>query len=131
MAQNVIINGVTYQNVPEVDIPKSGGGTATFYDTSDATLDNANKMLNEVTAYSNGVKYTGNIPSKSAQTYTPTTSDQTIASGQYLSGVQTVKGDANLVSGNILSGVTIFGVNGSLTLPNISQDSTTKVLTIS
>lgn len=25
MAQNVIINGVTYQNVPEVDIPKSGG----------------------------------------------------------------------------------------------------------
>ena len=26
MAQNVIINSVTYQNVPEVDIPKSGGG---------------------------------------------------------------------------------------------------------
>ena len=31
MAQNVIINSVTYQNVPEVDIPKSGGGTAKFY----------------------------------------------------------------------------------------------------
>lgn len=28
MAQNVIINGVTYSNVPEVDIPKSGGGSA-------------------------------------------------------------------------------------------------------
>ena len=37
MAQNVIINGVTYQNVPEVDIPKSGGGTAKFYDTASAT----------------------------------------------------------------------------------------------
>ena len=36
MAQNVIINGVTYQNVPEVDIPKSGGGSAKFYDTSGA-----------------------------------------------------------------------------------------------
>mgnify|MGYP003317077553 CR=1 FL=1 len=35
MAQNVIINGVTYQNVPEVDIPKSGGGTAKFFDASD------------------------------------------------------------------------------------------------
>ena len=34
MAQNVIINGVTYQNVPEVDIPQSGGGTAKFYDAS-------------------------------------------------------------------------------------------------
>ena len=37
MAQNVIINGVTYQSVPEVDIPKSGGGTAKFTDVSDAT----------------------------------------------------------------------------------------------
>jgi len=26
MAQNVVINGATYSNVPEVDIPKSGGG---------------------------------------------------------------------------------------------------------
>jgi len=32
MAQNVIINGVTYSDVPEVQIPKSGGGNATFYD---------------------------------------------------------------------------------------------------
>ena len=36
MAQNVIINGVTYANVPEVDIPKSGGGTSKFYDTASA-----------------------------------------------------------------------------------------------
>lgn len=37
MASNVIINGVTYSSVPEVNIPKSGGGTAKFYDTTDAT----------------------------------------------------------------------------------------------
>ena len=131
MAQNVIINGVTYQNVPKVQIPKSGGGTAEFLDTSDATLDNGNKMLNSVTAYANGTKYTGNISSKSAQTYTPTTSDQTISAGQYLSGAQTIKGDANLASANIASGVTIFGVVGSLSAAVISQDSTTKVLSIS
>ena len=131
MAQNVIINGVTYQNVPKVQIPKSGGGNAEFLDTSDATLDNGNKMLNSVTAYANGTKYTGNISSKSAQTYTPTTSDQTISAGQYLSGAQTIKGDANLASANIASGVTIFGVVGSLSAAVISQDSTTKVLSIS
>lgn len=131
MAQNVIINGVTYQNVPKVLIPKSGGGNAEFIDTSDATLDNGNKMLNSVTAYANGTKYTGNISSKSAQTYTPTTSDQTISAGQYLSGAQTIKGDANLASANIASGVTIFGVVGSLSAAVISQDSTTKVLSIS
>ena len=60
-----------------------------------------------------GLKVTGSIPSKAAATYTPGTADQTIASGQYLSGTQTVKGDANLVAGNIKSGVSIFGVAGT------------------
>lgn len=130
MAQNVIINGVTYSNVPEVDIPLSGGGTAKFMDTSDATA-TAAQMLSGATGYVGGAKVTGSITSKAAQTYTPTTADQTIQAGQYLSGAQTVKGDANLTAANIRSGVTIFNVAGSLALPTISQDSTTKILSIS
>ena len=130
MAQSVIINGVTYADVPEVDIPVSGGGTAKFMDTSDANAASAD-MLDGKTGYVNGQKVTGSIQSKAAATYTPATSDQTIAASQYLSGAQTIKGDANLVAGNILSGVSIFGVSGSLALPAISQDSTTKVLSIS
>lgn len=129
--KDVIINGVVYQNVPKVNIPKSGGGTAEFMDTTDATLDNGNKMLSGVTAYANGTKYAGSISSKAAATYTPTTSDQTIASGQYLSGAQTIKGDANLVASNIANGVTIFNIVGTLTAAVITQDSVTKVLSIS
>lgn len=53
-------------------------------------------------------------PTKSAQTYTPTTYNQTISSGQWLSGAQTIKGDSNLISSNIKNGVSIFGVSGSL-----------------
>lgn len=62
MAQNVVINGVTYQNVPEVDIPKSGSGTAKFYDTADATINSNAQLINGVSAYgADGTKYTGNV----------------------------------------------------------------------
>lgn len=60
-----------------------------------------------------GVKVSGTMPSKAAQTYTPGTSAQTISAGQYLSGAQTIQGDGRLVAGNIRSGVTIFNVTGT------------------
>lgn len=220
MAKNVVINEVVYQSVPKVQIPLSGSsGYGEFYDTSDATLDNGNKMLSGNTAYANGVKYTGSIASKSASdltasgdtvtvpagyyasqatkavasgsakgptsvsgtsasvstgtntltltksvsitpvvtagyvasgtaqsasvtltasvttkaaaTITPGTSAQEIAAGTYLTGKQTISGDANLTASNIKSGVSIFGVAGSLTSAVVSQDATTKVLSIS
>ena len=56
---------------------------------------------------------TKQLTTKSAQTYTPTTSNQTISSGRYLTGTQTIKGDSNLVASNIKKGVSIFGVAGA------------------
>ena len=220
MAQNVVINNVTYSNVPAIQIPKSTSGTAEFYDTSDATLESGDQMLAGATSYANGVKYTGTIverestditvsgdtvtipagayasqqtksvasgsvtapatisgssatvstgtntitlsktvsvtptvstagyissgtagnssvsltasvTTKAAATITPGTSNQEIAANTYLTGKQTISGDSNLQSQYIKSGISIFGISGSLTSATVSQDGTTKVLTIS
>ena len=67
------------------------------------------------TAGNSSVSLTASVTTKGATTYTPTTTNQTIASGTYLTGTQTISGDSNLVASNILSGKTIFGVSGSVT----------------
>lgn len=84
-------------------------GIAAFsgQNTSDATA-TINDILSGKTAYAGNQKITGAIPLQGAQTIIPTTTNQTIASGKYLNGVQTIQGDSNLVAGNIKSGVSIF-----------------------
>lgn len=70
--------------------------------------------LSSVTVNAVSRTYVGSgVTKKAAATYTPKTSDQSIAASQYLNGTQTIKGDANLVAGNIKSGVSIFGVIGT------------------
>lgn len=96
-------------------------------DTSDATATTTD-ILKDKTAYSNGVKVTGTIESKSAETYTPSTTDTVINSGVYLSGNQTIKGDVNLVADNIKKDVTIFGVTG--TLDNTSVEITSNPFSV-
>lgn len=78
--------------------------------------DNGYDGLSQVTVNAVSRTYVGSgVTKKSAATYTPGTSDQNIASGQYLNGTQTIKGDNNLTAGNIKSGVSIFGVSGTYT----------------
>ena len=69
------------------------------------------------TAGNSSVSLTASITTKAAATYTPTTSNQTISANQYLTGAQTIKGDANLLAKNIKKGITIFNVAGDYSGP--------------
>ena len=91
----------------------TGTNTLTLSKTVSNTPQVSAGYVSAGTAGNSNVSLTANVTTKAAATITPTTSNQTIASGTYLTGTQTISGDANLVAGNIKSGTTIFGVEGT------------------
>lgn len=132
MAQSVVINGVTYANVPEVDIPKSGGGTAKFYDTAGATAA-AGDILATKVAYGSSGSITGSMANNGSTSGTIGTKAGTVVipAGYTSGGTVSLTNVTDCVAGNILTGKSILGVSGTLQMPSISQDSSTKVLSIS
>lgn len=132
MAQNVIINGVTYSAVPEVDIPKSGGGTAKFYDTASADAA-AGDILTGKSAFGSAGEISGSMANNGATGGTIGTKagTYTIPAGYTSGGTVSLTNVSDCQSAYILSGKSILGVNGSLAMPTISQNSSTKVLSIS
>lgn len=131
---SVVINGVTYANCPEVDIPKSGGGTARFYDATDTDAAAANVLSGKKFVGSSG-EDTGTMTNNDATGGEISTKagTVTIPAGYTTGGTVSIKSSAvsDLTSSALLSGKTVLGVSGSLSMPTISQDATTKVLSIS
>ena len=92
----------------------TGTNTLTLTKTGVSTTPTVSAgYVSSATASTATVALTASVTTKAAATITPGTTNQTIAAGTYLTGAQTISGDANLVAGNIKSGTSIFGVNGS------------------
>lgn len=129
---SVVINGVTYQQVPQVQIPKSGSGTATFYDATDCDAVASNVLSGKKFIGSSG-EDTGSMTNNGATggTIGAKAGTYTIPAGYTSGGTVSLTNVSDCVSGNILSGKSILGVSGSLAMPTISQDGTTKILSIS
>jgi len=100
-------NGTYHYISHNVAVPKG------YYSTNVST--SFDQIIAEIT----------NLPKKAAATYTPTTTAQTISANQWLTGAQTIEGDADLVAGNIKSGITIFGVEGTYSGASINNQNKT------
>ena len=86
----------------------TGFATAIGNIASDCTA-TAGDILSGKTAWVGNAKVTGSVSSKAAATYNTSSSDQTIAAGQYIGGAQTIKAvtTSNIAAGNIKAGVTV------------------------
>lgn len=110
MAHSVVIRDVVYENCPAVDIPiKNSNEKALFVDTSDATLDGGGKMLDGYTAYADGVKYTGDIQSKTASDLTASGATVTVPAGHY--ATQSTK---SVASGSATAPATISATSATV-----------------
>lgn len=130
----VVINGVSYTACPEVDIPISGGGTAKFFDASQTDVAAGDVLSGKKFVGASG-EDTGTMANNGSTSGTISTKAGTvnIPAGYTSGGTVQISSteQAKIIASNIKSGVTILGQAGSLSLPSISQDSTTKILSIS
>lgn len=110
MAKNVVIREVEYDNVPSVNIPlASGSGNAVFVDTSDATLNDASKLPQGVTAYANATKYTGTASENDSSDLTVSGATVTVPAGYYSS-----QASKSVASGSATAPATISGTSASV-----------------
>jgi len=110
LAKDVVIRNVNYDDVPFVSIPiQNSENEARFDDTSDATLTSGSQMLDGVTAYSQGTKVTGSIPTKTSSNLSASGATVTVPSGYY--ATQATK---NVASGTATAPASISGTGASV-----------------
>ena len=104
MAKNVIIHGVTYQDVPTVNIPLADGeGSAKFVDTDSGNAA-ASDLRAGKKAWAGGNEVTGSVPEKTASDVAVSGKNITVPAGIYDSEVQRSVADGSVTPGASVSG---------------------------
>lgn len=114
---DIKIAGVSYADVPQIDVPKSdNSGNAVFYDTSGDTATAANVLAGKTFHAASGSK-TGSMTDRGFPTIRVSDLNGTnFPGGYYTGGLAEISyaEQVKIVPENIKSGVTILGVSGNL-----------------
>ena len=111
-ASNILVDKTAYVNGTKITgtMPEKGAFAQTL---------SANGTINLGSGHYDSIKITQSLNTRGATVWKPSTSVQSIPSGTYLTGTQTIQGDTNLAPQNIRAGVSIFGVGGALTVQSL------------
>ena len=111
-ASNILVDKTAYVNGTKVTgtMPEKGAFAQTL---------SANGTINLGSGHYDSIKITQSLNTRGATVWKPSTSAQSIPSGTYLTGTQTIQGDTNLAPQNIRAGVSIFGVGGALSVQSL------------
>lgn len=74
MSKNVTLWGASYSNVPAIDVPQTGGGTARFTDTSPTTSVDSDVASGKIYFKADGSQSTGTLSFATIRTGTATPS---------------------------------------------------------
>ena len=111
-ASNILVDKTAYVNGTKVTgtMPEKGAFAQTL---------SANGTINLGSGHYDSIKITQSLNTRGATVWRPSTKAQSISSGTYLTGTQTIEGDTNLAPQNIRAGVSIFGVGGALSVQSL------------
>ena len=87
----------------------------------------ANGTINLGSGHYDSIKITQSLATRGATVWRPSSKAQSIPSGTYLTGTQTIEGDVNLAPQNIRAGTSIFGVGGALTVESLGGYTKTSI----
>ena len=87
----------------------------------------ANGTINLGSGHYDSIKITQSLSTRGATVWRPSSKAQSIPSGTYLTGTQTIEGDVNLAPQNIRAGTSIFGVGGALTVESLGGYTKTSI----
>ena len=130
MAQNITLMGASYTNVPAVQLPKTGGGSALFHDVSDTTAAAGDVASGKYFYTANGTRtqgtssggggsskacyaYTG-LASRQANSYGATNAKVTVTkAGTYTISYVAVRGSSSGTMGTNLHIGSTTGTNNT------------------